>query len=187
MGFIAEFNDDADQTQPDHKTIFGNLNSGAKQLRNLHLQDPEPPAREEKLSSAVNTFLAHLEEAVEAGPVALAHHMNLNAKEAFAKFSQQYLLDTAFKIWEDPRRTNDTDPPPQSTTSYLGSQLGLGTQLRLMLVGFVKSSKPLPIGLGPLNQEGRAANARLGLISSRSQATKTGSRISCHARTMVFG
>jgi hypothetical protein len=35
---------------------------------------------------------------VEAGPIALAHHMNLYAKEAFSKFSREYLLDMAFEI-----------------------------------------------------------------------------------------
>jgi hypothetical protein len=35
---------------------------------------------------------------VEAGLITLAHHMNPYAKEAFSKFSGEYLLDMAFEI-----------------------------------------------------------------------------------------
>jgi len=43
-------------------------------------------------------FLARLKGAVEAGPIALAHHMNLYTKEAFSKFRREYLLNIAFEI-----------------------------------------------------------------------------------------
>jgi hypothetical protein len=39
---------------------------------------------------------------MKAGPIELASHMNLDTKEAFSKFSWEYLLDIAFEIEKDP-------------------------------------------------------------------------------------
>jgi hypothetical protein len=47
-------------------------------------------------------LLVGLEGAMKAGPIELASHMNLDTKEAFSKFSWEYLLDIAFEIWKDP-------------------------------------------------------------------------------------
>lgn len=43
-------------------------------------------------------FLVGLEDVMEEGSLTLANHMNLYAREAFTKFSQEYLLNLAFKI-----------------------------------------------------------------------------------------
>jgi hypothetical protein len=51
----------------------------------------EPPS--------IYLFRAGLEDAMEAGPLVLAHHMNLHAWEAFAKFSWEYLLDKIYVPW----------------------------------------------------------------------------------------
>jgi hypothetical protein len=52
----------------------------------------EPPS--------IYLFRAWLEDAMEAGPLVLAHHMNLHAREAFAEFSWEYLLDKIYIPWQ---------------------------------------------------------------------------------------
>jgi len=97
MGLITKINDDADRMQPDDKIISGGLAFVADQFGNLHLQDPKPHTQKEQ-PPPVYAFIVGLEGAMEAGPIELSHHMNLDANEAFSKFSREYLLDIAFEI-----------------------------------------------------------------------------------------
>jgi len=39
---------------------------------------------------------------MEAGPLVLARHMNLHAREAFAEFSWEYLLNKIYILFMDP-------------------------------------------------------------------------------------
>ena len=47
-------------------------------------------------------FLTEIEDIMEERPLALAHHMDHHAQEAFNEFYQEYLLDTAFEVWKEP-------------------------------------------------------------------------------------
>jgi hypothetical protein len=94
--------------QPSTEIIFDSLDFIANQLRNLHLQDLEPPVLEEEEPLAICMFLVRLEDVMEEGSLTLPNHMNLYAQEAFTEFSQEYLLNLALG-------------------STLGSQHGSGT------------------------------------------------------------
>jgi hypothetical protein len=48
-------------------------------------------------------FLTRLEDAVEARPLVLAHHMDLYAWEAFIKFPREFVLDKICMLLADPR------------------------------------------------------------------------------------
>jgi len=76
MGLVTRIHDDVNQVQTDNKIAFNRMAFVADQLGNLHLQDPKPYLQEEEQPSFVRPFLARLEDAMEAGPVELAHHMN---------------------------------------------------------------------------------------------------------------
>jgi hypothetical protein len=85
--------------QPSTEIIFDSLDFIANQLRNLHLQDPKPPVLEEEEEPlAICMFLVGLKDVMEEGSLTLPNHMNLYAQEAFTEFSQEYLLNLAFKI-----------------------------------------------------------------------------------------
>ena len=129
MILIFRINEDAEKMEPSDEITFNSLHFVGDQLGNLYLQDPEPPVQEEEQPPAIYMFLAGLEDAMEERPLALAHHMNLYAPEAINKFSQEYLLATAFEVWKDPCWVPESGPPPLPylTTSYPVSQPVSGT------------------------------------------------------------
>ena len=48
-------------------------------------------------------FIVGLDDAIEAGALVLAHHMNLNAHEIFTEFSGDLFLDKVCELLADPR------------------------------------------------------------------------------------
>lgn len=79
MGIIFKFGDHGDKMQPSEKITIGKLNFITDRLGNLRLQEPESPKEEEARPPLVHAFVAGLEEAVDGGPIAIAHHLTQHA------------------------------------------------------------------------------------------------------------
>jgi hypothetical protein len=74
MGVILNISDEPKQEQPSKRITFGKLDFIADQFGDLCLQEPEP-IEEGEQSLQIRAFATGLEEAVEAGPDALAVYL----------------------------------------------------------------------------------------------------------------
>jgi hypothetical protein len=111
MGVVFNF-DDVEKMQPSTEITFGGLDFIVNQLGNLHLQEGEPPMQEDEQPPSICLFLVGIENAMEAGPLVLAGHMNLHSREAFTEFSSEYLLDKICILFVDSCWVPDADPTP---------------------------------------------------------------------------
>lgn len=73
MGIIFNFN--------------GDLHFITDWFRDLHLQEPKPSMEEEEQPPPVYAFFAGLDEVVDAGPRALARHLNRYGRDIFTIIS----------------------------------------------------------------------------------------------------
>lgn len=97
MGLI-KIGDDAKKMQSGEKITFDNLDFIAVQLRNLRLQEPEPPAQQEEQPPPVCAFVAGLEEAMDGEPLTLARHLSRYGCDIFAKTIREHELDVTFQV-----------------------------------------------------------------------------------------
>jgi len=82
--------------------------------------------QEEKQPPSLRMFPG-LEDAVEAEPLALAHHMNLYAREAFADFSREFIHNKVLMRVDDkdPLWVRDKDPAPLPRCILTDFSIGL--------------------------------------------------------------
>jgi hypothetical protein len=84
MEIIFNFGNDVDKMQPGRRTTFDDLDFITDRFGDLQLQEPEPPMEKEQ-PPPVCALFAKLEEAVGAGPCALARHLNHYGRDVFTK------------------------------------------------------------------------------------------------------
>jgi hypothetical protein len=57
-------------------------------------------------------YLTKLMDMTEAGPLQLVRYVSRYAESTFSQFCQEYLLDTAHKIWWESNHPDDAELPP---------------------------------------------------------------------------
>jgi len=95
MDIVFNFGDDEEKMQPGEKISFGKLDIIADQLGILHLQEPETLEQKEEQSPPVYAYAVGMEEAVDVGSLALAHHLTLHTY-VFAEAGREHELDISF-------------------------------------------------------------------------------------------
>lgn len=72
LGITFNFDDIVEKMLPNEVITFSDLDFITDQFGDLHLQEPEPPMKEEEQPPLIYAFLVRLEEVVGAGTLALA-------------------------------------------------------------------------------------------------------------------
>jgi hypothetical protein len=81
--------------------------------RDQRHNSPKIRARASISLSPDQLYLAKIGDTIEAGLLQLACHVSHYAESTFSQFCQEYLLDTARRIWWESNHLNDAEPSPQ--------------------------------------------------------------------------